>query len=654
MPRRVIVLYLSLGALVAGALVVSLTVGAGEEPEPVIAGTYELTNTDECLGRTFTIRQSGRFATVDADGSGELRIEDGLLEGEVDCDGDRRSLVMIAEEGKLRGAVGDATIEARLVAGPPPPESSADVKPSSLDGAYELAPTSRCLGADIDIADGEKVTISGGSGVKGEGTYGDGELKGDVLCQDGTAARIAGEAEDRTIQLRVSPLSEDALPERLEATEQRDLNETLIAFFAALVVVIAAARFCGSMAAWAGQPRVMGEVVAGILLGPTAFGAIAPELQATIFPSDLIPTLGVVANLGLVFYMFTVGLEANLSQVRNRMQSTFAISNASVAVPLALGMLVALPLYELLAPDTTFAAFALFLGVAMSITAFPVLARILIERGMLIGRVGMTALLAAAIDDVTAWFLIALALAVASSSSAGGVLETIGLTCLFVAVMLLVVRPLLRVVARHYERWQRGDLLALVLGAVIACAYVTEEIGISLIFGAFLMGLMMPRHTRLAEAAESRIQAFILLVLLPLFFAYTGLRTNVGLLDRSELWLIAGGLLLVAIAGKFLGAMVAARVSGFGWRGSAVMGTLMNTRGLTELIVLNIALAAGVISQALFAALVLMALITTFMAGPLLKLFDPENSLAKADPGGAPGSPIGGDAPHPVPAAPTT
>jgi Kef-type K+ transport system membrane component KefB len=351
--------------------------------------------------------------------------------------------------------------------------------------------------------------------------------------------------------------------------------------------------------------------------------------------------------------MFTVGMEANVEQLRNRVAHTFAISNASVAIPLALGMLAAIPTYELLAPDTTFSGFALFLGVAMSITAFPVLARILIERGMLIGRVGTTALVAAAIDDLTAWFLIALALAVASSSSAGGVLETIGLSCLFVAVMLLVVRPLLRLVARGYEKWERGDLLALVLAGVLACAYFTEQIGISLIFGAFLMGLIMPRRTRLKEAAETRIQTFVLLVLLPLFFAYTGLRTNVGLLDRSELWLIGGGLLAVAIAGKFFGAMLAARASGFGWRGSAVMGTLMNTRGLTELIVLNIALEAGVISQALFAALVLMALITTFMAGPLLKLFDPDSSVSRE---GAPlpaGGPLTAE-PQPISAtAPT-
>lgn len=654
MPRRLIALYAFLAALVAGAFAVSLTLGADEEPEPVVAGTYELTHADDCLGRTFTIRQSGQFATVDAEGSGDLRIEDGLLEGEVDCEGGARSLVMIAEDARLRGAIGDATLEAQLVSGPPPPESNADVKPSSLSGTYELAPTSRCLGTAISVGGNGEVELSGGSGVAGEGTYEDGELNAEMLCQDGTAARLSGEAEDRTIQLRVVPLSEDANPERLEATKQRDLDETLIAFFAALVIVMVAARAFGSFVAWLGQPRVMGEVVAGILLGPSAFGAIAPELQSTIFPSDLIPTLGVVANLGLVFYMFTVGLEANLGQVRNRMRHTFAISNASVAVPLALGMLAALPLFDLLAPDTTFPAFALFLGVAMSITAFPVLARILIERGMLVGRVGTTALLAAAIDDVTAWFLIALALAVASSSSFGGVLETIALSCAFVAVMLLAVRPLLRLVARRYERWQRGDLLALVLGGVIACAWVTEEIGISLVFGAFLAGLVMPRHTRLAEAAESRIQAFVLLVLLPLFFVYTGLRTNVGLLDRSELWLIAGALLLVAIAGKFLGAMFAARISGFDWRGSAVMGTLMNTRGLTELIVLNIALAAGVISQALFAALVLMALITTFMAGPLLRLFDPDNSLARAGGGGAPGSAIAGDPTRPVPAAPTT
>jgi Kef-type K+ transport system membrane component KefB len=518
-----------------------------------------------------------------------------------------------------------------------------------------LAPTSRCLGSELDLGGGGgDVSLSGGSGVSGDGSYEDGRLTADALCQDGTAAKLSGEASDRTLQLRVTPLSKDVMPERIEATKTRDLDETLVVFFAAIVIVMAAARTCGTIAAWLGQPRVMGEVVAGILLGPTFFGAIAPELQAIVFPSDLIPILGVVANLGLAYYMFTVGMEANLGQVRNRMGRTLAISNASVAIPFALGLLAAIPTFRLLAPDTTFPAFALFLGVAMSITAFPVLARILIERGMLVGRVGTTALLAAAIDDVTAWFLIALALAVASSSSLGGVLETIALSVAFVTVMLLVIRPLLRIAARHYERWERGDLLAFVLGGVLACAYMTEQIGISLIFGAFMAGLVMPRRTRLAETAERQIQAFILLVLLPLFFAYTGLRTDVGLLDRPALWLIAGGLLLVAVLGKFLGAMFAARITGFEWRGAAVMGTLMNTRGLTELIVLNIALEAGVISQALFAALVLMALITTFMAGPLLKVFDPDNSLARAGASPAPDGGMGGDAAQPIPAAPTT
>ena len=268
------------------------------------------------------------------------------------------------------------------------------------------------------------------------------------------------------------------------------------------------------------------------------------------------------------------------------------------------------------------------MGVAMSITAFPVLARILVERRMLKRPVGALTLTCAAIDDVTAWFLIALATAVATAGTGGEVAQTIGLAVAFCLVMALLARPLLGRVSKAYDEAGRvpGAWLAAIFAGVLLSAFVTEEIGIAVIFGGFVAGMIMPRHAGLTEDVTRRIEDFVVVLLLPMFFAYTGLKTNVGLLDRPVLWWITGLLILVAIVGKFVGAAIAARLTGFDWRASAVIGTLMNTRGLTELIVLNLALEKGVISDALFAALVLMALVTTFMAGPLLKLFDPDNS----------------------------
>ena len=384
------------------------------------------------------------------------------------------------------------------------------------------------------------------------------------------------------------------------------------------------ARLFGQIAVSFRQPRVMGEVVAGIVLGPTVLGALVPELSATLFPADVIVPLGVVANLGVILYMFMIGAEVDLGELRGRVRTVVAVSNGSLAIPVVLGVAVAIPTYELVGPDVGFTEFALFMAVAMSITAFPVLARILAERDMLNRPIGATALGAAAINDVLAWFLIALATAIATSVSGDDVALTIGLAIVYCVAMLVLVRPALaRIVSMRPEPDHLGaGALAGILAAVLLSAYITEAIGIAVIFGAFLMGLVMPRHTNLTEEATKRIEDFVVLLLLPVFFAYTGLRTDVGLLDDPDLWLLAGGLLVVAIVGKFGGAMLGARVSGLGWRDSAMLGTLMNTRGLTELIALNLALDLGVISEALFTALVLMALVTTFMAGPLLNLLD--------------------------------
>ncbi|MGH2854216.1 MAG: cation:proton antiporter [Solirubrobacteraceae bacterium] len=506
-----------------------------------------------------------------------------------------------------------------------------------IAGGYDVSAGSACLGPKIELAQsGRYVTLSNAkSTVSGALKLLNGHLSGTAHCAGGRDAKIAAHVAAGVLagSLGGLPVSAElkhgppppGAPKRL--AKPRTPEATVVAFFVAVVVVMLFARMCGSLMPKIGQPRVMGEVLAGLLLGPSAFGAIAPDLQAKVFASDIVPYIGVAANLGLVFFMFLIGLEVDLGQLRGRARETFAVSNTALLVPLMMGMMVALPLYPLLAPDTRFAAFALFVGVSMSVTAFPVLARIISERRMLKRPLGALALSAAAVDDVSAWFLIALATAVASAGSGLAVLETIGWAAVFCLGMALLVRPVLARAAVAYDEAGRvpGSWITVIFAGVLLSAIATETIGIAVIFGAFVMGVVMPRHAGLSDDVTRRVEDFVLTLLLPLFFAYTGLRTNVALLGTGELVAITLGLCALAIVGKYGGTLIAARVIRLPWRESAVLGALMNTRGLTELIVLNLALSTGVISQALFAALVIMALVTTFMAGPLIRLLDPKN-----------------------------
>ena len=624
--RTLIVIYAVMAIAVAVVATVVFTAGEDLSPERAIAGGYDLAEPDPCLGASFDIRQSGEFANIEnADGSlgGALRVKDGRITGDVSCvDGDTQELDANATDRALEGTLGGRPIEAALTRDPPPagPRPRA---PDSIDGDYVLKPRSPCLGAKLAIeGSGSEVELVRGETALGSATYENGLLSGEADCADGTQLPLEGKASDRTIVLTVGEA-------QVTAEKQREAGNRFAVFFLAIVVVMLLARLFGMLFVRLGQPRVMGEVLAGIVLGPTVVGALWPGLESFLFPSDLIPFIGVVAQLGLIFYMFLVGLEVDLSQIKGRVGQVAAISNVSVALPMMLGLAVALPIYELVGPDKKFVAFALFMGVSMSITAFPVLARILVERRMLKRPIGVLALACAAVDDVTAWFLIALATAVAVAGSTGEVLETVGLAAVFCVVMGFAIRPLLARVSTAYDEAGRvpGGWVALIFAGVLLSAYTTEQIGIALIFGAFVMGLIMPRRADLTEDVTHRIEDFVVTLLLPLFFAYTGLRTNIGLLDRPELWLMTLALLAVAVFGKLFGAAIAARLTGFGWRESAVIGTLMNTRGLTELIVLNLALELGIISEALFAMLVLMAIITTYMAGPALRLLDPNNEL---------------------------
>lgn len=650
---RLIAYYAALVIVSAALAIYVLSVGTGEHAAAPVAGGYDVLSGTSCLGPRVDLAQSGRYVDISNNAgsvSGQLELHGSELTGGVHCaTGGKAPLTATLQQAQqFEGTIGTAPLSIVFERDPPAPGSPKPLSPPTVYGSWTVSPRSVCLGTTFTLDASSKVvglTESGG-GASGLLRYSRklGTLTGPVRCRKPPAvAYVSGTVVDRSMTLTITPGATPppaplpgaaAAPvlgqETVTATKFRSSDNAVAAFFLAVVVVMLAARLMGAAAARIGQPRVMGEVIAGIVLGPTVLGAISPDAQAALFPSDIVPTIGVAANLGLIFFMFLVGLELDFRQLRGQTAQTAAISNTGVLVPMMAGLFVALPLYHLLAPHTTFVAFALFMGVAMSITAFPVLARIVAERRMLKTRVGTLALAAAAIDDVTAWFLIAIATAVALAGGVGAVLRTIALAVAFTLVMVLGVRRLLARASVAFDEAGSvpGGWIVAIFAGVLLAAYTTQQIGIAVIFGAFMMGAVMPRNTGLTEDVTRRLEDFVLVVLLPLFFAYTGLRTNVGLLNRGTLVLITLALIAIAIVGKFGGAVLAARVMRRPWRESAVLGALMNTRGLTELIVLNLALQDGAISQALFSALVVMALVTTFMTGPLLRLLDRDNRFA--------------------------
>ena len=394
----------------------------------------------------------------------------------------------------------------------------------------------------------------------------------------------------------------------------------LVKVLVALTVIMITARIVGALFARFHQPAVIGEVVGGILLGPSLLGRIAPDAAAVVLPADAAPILSVIAQLGVILYMFLVGLELDLAVLKTRARTTIAISNASIILPFALGLALAWAVYGEFAPaGVSFVPFALFLGVSMSITAFPVLARILGDHGLQRTPMGMLALTCAAIGDVTAWCLLSLVVSVTEATPRAAIV-TFVLTAAYIGLMLTVGRALMtRVVARLDRSTRAGEQsLSIVLAAVLLSAVATEFIGVHAIFGAFLIGAIVPHESRMAQLAREKIEDVVRVLLLPAFFAFTGLRTQIGLLQGVDDWLMCLLIIAVATAGKFGGATLAARICGIDWRDSAALGILMNTRGLVELIVLNIGLDLGVVTPRLFTMLVLMALVTTVMTSPIL------------------------------------
>jgi Kef-type K+ transport system membrane component KefB len=390
-----------------------------------------------------------------------------------------------------------------------------------------------------------------------------------------------------------------------------------------IIVIIIAARLFGAAFRRIGQPPVMGEMIAGIALGPSVLGLLFPQAVAFLFPPSSMNSLSVLSQIGVVLFMFIVGMELDIQHLRERASAAVMVSHASIIVPFLFGAALALMLYPTLAPtDTSFASFALFMGIAMSITAFPVLARILEDRGLSQSRLGSIALACAAIDDVSAWCILALVIAIVKSSGLGASVVTIALTIVFVGGMLFLVRPQLGnlIEKRLADPKRARGLLAGVLAFVLASAWFTESIGIHALFGGFMAGVVMPSVSGLRVFLKERIEGFSSAALLPLFFVFTGLRTQVSLLDSWSSWLTCFGIILVAVTGKLGGSMLMARWTSMNWRDSFTLGVLMNTRGLVELVVLNIGYDLGILSARIFVMMVIMALATTFMTAPLLSL----------------------------------
>jgi len=391
-----------------------------------------------------------------------------------------------------------------------------------------------------------------------------------------------------------------------------------------IAVVLAVCRLVGALFQRIQQPRVVGEMFAGIMLGPSLLGWIAPSASAYLFPASSLGFLNALSQVGVVVFMFLVGLGIEPEELKKQGHAAVLTSHVSITAPFVLAAFLALYLYPRLSDDSvSFTSFALFMGSAMSITAFPVLARILTERNMLGSRLGTVAIACAAVDDVTGWCILAyIVVLIRSAHSSNSIWMTVGGILAFALVMIYGVRRLLQGFESIYRKKSElsENQLALMLLLVLASALMTEYLGIHLLFGAFLMGAIMPKEHRFVRYVMDRFETITVTLLLPLFFAFTGLRTNIGLVKGPEMWMYCGLIILVATVGKLGGSTLASWLSGMPLRESAGLGTLMNTRGLMELVILNIGLDIGVISPALFSMMVLMALVTTFMTTPVLQL----------------------------------
>lgn len=396
-------------------------------------------------------------------------------------------------------------------------------------------------------------------------------------------------------------------------------------FILQLIIIMIAARIMGYLFQLIGQPLVIGEIVAGLILGPSVLGAIAPQVSAFIFPEKSIDILQQLSQLGLIFFMFIIGMELDVQSFRKSANKAILISIASIVIPFISGVLLAYYLYgDYAAQHIKFTSFALFMGTTMCITAFPILARIVQERKLTRTPVGTMAITVAAIGDVVAWCILAVVIAFVKARGISQSLVTIVLSILYILLMFYLVKPFMYRVGRVYSsRETMGKpIVAFVFLVILVSSLFTEAIGIHALFGAFMAGVVMPENLGFKRIFTEKIEDVSLVVLLPLFFVSTGLRTEVGLINSGHLWLVCLFIILIAIVGKFGGTLLASRYAGLNWNHSLTLSVLMNAKGLMELIVLNIGYDLGILSPEVFAMLVLMALVTTILTGPGLTLIE--------------------------------
>ena len=416
-------------------------------------------------------------------------------------------------------------------------------------------------------------------------------------------------------------------PENPAATPKPAAAPDLFILVAQIAVIILASRAAGYVFRKLAQPQVIGEMVAGIMLGPSLLGWLAPGVSAVLFPAASLGLLSAISQLGLVIYMFLVGLELNAAELRRHGEAAVLISHVSIVVPFVLASMASLYLYPRLSENgVSFMSFALFMGAAVAITAFPVLARILTDQQLLSTSMGTLAITCAAVDDVTGWSILAyIMVLIRASQAARPVWMTLGGLAIFLAIMISVFRRLFAKVERYYGRhgFLPDHLLALVIVFALTAALSTEALGLHLLFGAFVAGAVMPKDRRFVAYLLEKFETVAVLLLLPVFFAFTGLRTRIGMVNGRQMWLYCGLIVAVAIVGKVGGSGFAAKLGGMNWRDATALGILMNTRGLMELVVLNMGLDIKVISPALFSMMVIMALVTTLMTAPLLQWFYP-------------------------------
>jgi len=418
---------------------------------------------------------------------------------------------------------------------------------------------------------------------------------------------------------------ENGYLDEFKTSMMHNLQHPLAILLAQIITIILVARFFGWVSRKIGQPTVIGEMVAGIVLGPSLIGMYFPEFSGMLFPKDSLGNLQFLSQIGLILFMFVIGMELDLKVLKNKAHDAVVISHASIIIPFSLGLGLAYFIYHSFAPQgVEFISFGLFLGIAMSITAFPVLAGIVRERGIHKTKLGAIVITCAAADDITAWCILAAVIAIVKAGSLTGSLYVIVLAVIYVMLMLKVVRPFLKKVGdlSSTKESLSKPVVAIFFLTLLLSAYASELIGIHALFGAFLAGAIMPENNKFRSIFIEKIEDVSVVVLLPLFFVFTGLRTQIGLINDPYLWKVTGVIILVAVAGKFFGSTFAAKIVGHSWKDSLSIGTLMNTRGLMELVVLNIGYDLGVLSTEIFTMMVIMALVTTFMTGPALDLIN--------------------------------